>query len=294
MNNETISFWNAKDFQEDGKSFKCFGGLAIGARDGRNPTDFYGRANVPIVCLNEKILEEVPHNHKFIWSTRGNSKGSLGVRRPDSYMTNRASVYENNDGNYNLSYFTGGHFNDSNRKVYKIKDAAFMDVIETDINSSKSLVNNSKSTGFQVQKYNRRRSEGLFDLLDLVIESDIQSYQTNIKLHIKHSGLNEVNSYLINQYGNNNNILGCLKINENDNSKTTLSLTECNPNNNNQLWEIEFLEQSTELCLIKSKDNSKYLLSKTPNNYKISSKITGNKQINNINLKPFIWKIISS
>ena len=298
MSEETATFWNAKDFTEDNKNFKCFGGLSINVREGKNgknPTTYYGRDNVPIVCLNEKILEEVPHNHTFIWTTEGKSKSSFLPPRDGQYMENKSSVYEHNDGNYNLAYFTDNYKNYPGKKMYKIKDNALMDIIDTDINSSKSLVNNSKAVGFQVQKYNRRRSEGLFDLLDLVIESDIESYQTNIKLNIKHSGLNEVNSYLILQYDiSNKNTVGCLKINENDNSKTTLSLTECNPNNNGQLWEIEFLEQSTELCLIKSKENSKYLLTKTPGNYKMSSKIVGDKEISNVNLKPFIWKIISS
>ncbi len=280
---DDVTFWNATNFEEDGKSFKCFGGLSVLNHSFSTPTEQFGRDNVPIVCLNSEILEEVPNKHNFIWNDE------------KSGAENDASVYGNIDGKYNLAYFVDGYRNDPKRKYYKIKSENLMEgVIESDIYNTKNLVNKSKAVGFQVQKYNRRRSEGLFDLLDLVIESDIQSYQTNIKLHIKHSGLNEVNSYLILQYDNNNNTLGCLKINETDNSKTTLSLTECNPNNNNQLWEIEFLEQSTELCLIKSKDNSKYLLTKTPNNYKISSKITGNKEINNINLKPFIWKIISS
>lgn len=282
---QRISFWNAKDFEEDGKSFKCFGGLAIGSRDkNKTPTDYYGRNNVPIVCLNSKILEETPNGHNFVWNDRG------GRAKLDG------SVYENKDDKYNLAYFVDGYRDDFTRKFYKIKSDSFTEgVVETDIYNSKSFSNNSKAVGYQVQKYNRRRSEGLFDLLDLVIESDITSYQTNIKLHIKHSGLNEVNSYFVLQYDiNNKNTLGCLKISESDNTKTKLSLSECNPNNNGQLWEIEFLEQSTELCLIKSKDNSKYLLTKTPGNYKLSSNIVGNKEINNINLKPFIWKIISS
>ncbi len=279
---QRISFWNAKDFEEDGKSFKCFGGLAVGDRN-KNPTDYYGRNNVPMVCLNSKILEETPNGHNFIWNDSG------GRAKLD------ASVYENKDDKYNLAYFVDGHRDDFTRKFYKIKSDSFAEgVVDTDVYNTKNLTNNSKAVGYQVQKYNRRRSEGLFDLLDLVIESDITSYQTNINLHIKHSGLNEVNSYFILQYDNNNNTIGCLKISENDSSKTRLSVSECNPNNNGQLWEIEFLEQSTELCLIKSKDNSKYLLTKTPGNYKLSSKIVGNKQINNINLKPFIWKIISS
>ncbi len=277
-----ISFWNAKDFEEDGKSFKCFGGLAIGNRN-INPTDYYGRNNVPIVCVNNSILEETPNGHNFIWNDRG-SRARLD-----------ATVYENKDNKYNLAYFVDGYRDDFTRKFYKIKSDSFVEgVVDTDIYNTKSLTNKAKAVGYQVQKYNRRRSEGLFDLLDLVIESDITSYQTNITLHIKHSGLNEVNSYFILQYDiSNKNTLGCLKISETDNTKTRISMSECNPNNNGQLWEIEFLEQSTELCLIKSKENSKYLLSKTPRNYKLSTNV-GDKKINNINLKPFIWKIISS
>jgi hypothetical protein len=164
-----VSFWNAKDFEEDGKKFKCFGGLAVGNRY-TNPTDYYGRDNVPIVCLNSDILEEVPNKRNFVWNDRG------------SYVRRSSSVYENNDDKYNLAYFVEGHRDDPTRKFYKIKPEFLTEgVVETDTYNSKNLVNNSKAIGFQVQKYNRHRSEGLFDLLDLVIESDIQSYQTNIQ-----------------------------------------------------------------------------------------------------------------
>lgn len=277
---QSVSFWNAEDFQEDGELFRCFGSMTMPNHNMNNtPTQQLGRDKVPVVCINDKILEEIPNNHTPIW----NDKGSRG-----KYSS---SAWANINGSYNLGYFQKGYLKDNDRKSYKIKNEYMNDVpIETNKTITHNDTNLAKEVGFQIPEYNfkRERKNSIFDLLDLVIESDIESLYDGDKLYIQHSGLNEPNSYLIKQYNKVNNKLrtdDCLKINELSNSDSILKAT-CNPTKNSQLWEIEFIEQSTELCLIKSKENGKYLL----NNGK--SKYSANGNINKKNQIQFTWKII--
>ena len=271
-----VTFWNAKDFEEDGEKFKCFGSMVMNNHNyEQTPTQQLGRNNIPFVCVNEKILEEIPNKHNDIWNDSGTGAENDGGARA------------NMDGDYNLAYFTKGYLPEYSRKSYKIKNS-FIKNDNKKVYTTDYLKNNASNVGFQTPKYERQRSNGLFDLLDLVVESDIESFNNGSKLHIQHSGLNEVNSYLIKKKLTGNKAGDCLQIVENN-----INIAKCNPTKISQLWEVEFLGQSSELCLIRSKDNNKYLSSKILNNFRISSNISS-KEINDPRLKPFIWKIISS
>jgi hypothetical protein len=113
----------------------------------------------------------------------------------------------------------------------------------------------------------------------------------NQKLFLEHSKLNNPNSYLIKEYDRKTGQTDkCLKINESGNSYT---VTTCNPTQDKQLWEIEFLGQSKEMCLVKSLQNSKYLFSKKPYLYQLSGDLPS-RNIKDEKLKPYMWRILSS
>ena len=274
-----VTFWNAEDFYEDGELYRCFGSMTMPNHSNTTPTNQLGRNNVPIVCLNDKIVEEVPNKHNFIWNDRKSGGRFDG------------SAYANLDGTYNLGYFTKGYdIPDYNRKMFKIKDEILND---NDSKYFKKIVstdekNLSPEIGYQNKEYDneRNRKDSIFDLLDLVIKSDVENFNFNKKITIEHSGLNDPNSYLIKDNKR------CIKINENDNMGNSIEFAICNSTKNKQLWELEFLEQSKELCLIKSKDNDKYLYLISSSKYALSGNITS-RNINDKNLKPYIWKIIS-
>ena len=98
---------------------------------------------------------------------------------------------------------------------------------------------------------------GMFDLLDLVLKSPLKSLKTNQQIFIEHTGLNKPNSYFVKVIDKKTNTpSSCIKINN-----STVSQVDCNPLENKQIWEIDFLGQSKEICLIKSTDTEKYLLS---------------------------------
>ena len=80
----------------------------------------------------------------------------------------------------------------------------------------------------------------------------------------------------------------CIKINN-----STVSQVDCNPLENKQIWEIDFLGQSKEICLIKSTDTEKYLLSMVADKYEISGNLP-ERNINNVNLKPFLWRVLEN
>jgi len=297
-----VTMWNAEDFEEDGKLFRCFGGMSMPNWKWNTPTEQLGRDNVPIVCVNDKLLDEVPNKHNFIYDDR-KSGGRYDLE-----------VYANLDKDYNLSYFRKGNWRkgirgpDLTRKMYKLKD----EYVKSPVNSSSlsgdelnNMVDEGYAVGFQDVKYentdnnsdnnsnnkNNTRKGSLFDLLDLVVKSPLQSMFHNQKLFLEHSGLNKPNSYLIKEYDKKTNQPDkCLKINE---KGTSYTVSTCNPTQDKQLWEIEFLGQSKEMCLVKSLQNSKYLLSFKPYVYQLTGNLPS-RDIKDPKLKPYIWHILSS
>ncbi len=278
---QSTTFWNAEDFQEDGELFRCFGSMTMPNHSMNTPTQQLGREKVPIVCLNDKILEEVVVNDTLTW----NDKKSGGK--------NSGSAWSSLDGLYNLGYFQKGYAKNKERKMYKIKNE-YMN--NNPIEGNKTITPNdenlSTEVGFQMPdyKYEMKRENSIFNLLDLVIESDIECLSNGDKLHIRHSGLNEPNSYLIKQYNRTSKTLNdyCLKLIEKPSSKTMeIKNSPCNPTKLEQIWEIEFIGDSSELCYIKSKDNGAYLLSEGSYKYNVKSKIEEK------NKKQFTWRILS-
>ncbi len=275
------TFWNAEDFEEDGELFRCFGSMTMPNHNMKTPTQQLGRDKVPIVCLNDKMLEEVPVSHNFVW----NDKKSGG-----KYS---GSAWNNPDGLYNLGYFQKGYLKDTGRKMYKIKKE-YMN--NNPIEGNKTITHNddnlSTEVGFQIPdyKYDMNRKNSIFDLLDLVIESDVECLFNGEKINIRHSGLNDPNSYLIKQYNRNSKTLNdyCMKVIDKPSTKTIeIKNSPSNPTKKEQIWEIEFIEQSTELCYIKSKDNGGYLFSNGPFKYNLKN------LIDEKNKKQFTWRILS-
>jgi hypothetical protein len=278
-----VTFWNAEDFVEDGEQYRCFGGMASPNHSKKNPSQQLGRENVPFVCINDKALEPIPNLNNFVWNDRGSGGKYDG------------SMWANYDGTYNLTYFQQGYKSDPKRRFYKIKDEFLKETDESgqlvDLSEEPEFTSDlEKDLGFGYGYHDRgekrERKTGIFQLLDLVVESGIESQYHKQKLLISHSGLNNPNSYLIREYDKDTFALGkCLVADKKNNIDT------CNTTKPDQIWIIEFLGNSKELCLIKSKKTDQYLKSTKPWEYQLNGKIPSINP-NDSNLKPFIWKLV--
>lgn len=268
-----VTFWNANDFEEDGELYRCFGNMVMRNHSWSDPSKQLGRDKVPIVCINDKALEEIPFKHNFKWSDHKSGGKYSG------------SVWQNNDGTYNSGYFNRGKwYPNKSRKAYRIKDEFLNPEIEDDSNFTS---HDEKDYGFGYgyhERYNKKDRKGsLFDLLDLVVENDIQSHLGET-LFMTHSGLDDPNSYLLKQYNQTTqNPDKCLEVK----GKSVV----CNPTKKPQLWEVEFLGQSHQKCLIKSKDNGRYLKSDYKYVYSVEGKLPS-KKLDDPKLKPFIWTLV--
>jgi hypothetical protein len=280
-----VSFWNAEDFIEDGEQYRCFGSMVRLNHSTNNPSKQMGRENVPFVCINDKALEQIPNSNTFIW----NDRKSGGIHD--------GSMWANYDGTYNLTYFQRGYQADPNRRFYKIKDEFLAETIDDD-GVSRTVSNDDtvftsdleKDLGFGYGYHDRgekrERHKGVFQLLDLVVESDIESQYHKQKLLISHSGLNNPNSYLIREYDKDTFALSkCLVADKKNNIDT------CNTTKPDQIWMIEFLGTSKTLCFIKSKKTDQYLKSIKPWVYELDGKVPSDDP-KDIKLKPFIWKLV--
>ncbi len=272
-----MSFYNAEDFIENGELYRCFGSTIIPKnidpkKSSLNPSTYYGRDKVPMVCINSKALEEVPNSHTFIWNDKKTER------------KNSASIYSNEDGLYNLAYFEKGH-NKPNyrRKMYRIKKELLDETILNDPPfTSKDEKDTGFAVGFQDVKYDLNRKGSLFDLLDLVIKSPLQGIYTGQILFMEHTGLNNPNSYFIKTSKGK-----CIKV-TNNNEK--IELKDCNAAQDSQVWEVEFLGQSKEICLLRSVSSGKYLYSTKSDVFFITGKLES-RNINDKFLKPFQWRI---
>lgn len=278
-----VTFWNAEDFIEDDQQYRCFGSMVSLNHSNNNPSKQLGRDNVPIVCINDKALEPIPNLNNFIW----NDRKSGGIHD--------GSMWANYDGTYNLTYFQKGYQSDPNRRFYKIKEEYLKTHNETDegnnLSSDDVFTSDSEKDlgfgyGYHDHGVKRDRKQGIFQLLDLVVESDIESQYHKQKLLISHSGLNHPNSYLIKEYDKDTFALSkCLVADKKNNVEV------CNTTKPDQIWMIEFLGASKKLCLIKSKKTDQYLKSIKPWTYELDGKIPSDDP-NDRNLKPFIWKLV--
>jgi len=272
-----MSFWNAEDFYEDGELYRCFGSM-IARQDyhwNQKPFNKTNRDKVPFVCINDKALEPLPPKHGRIWTDAGSGRKFSGA------------IFNNNDGIYNLAYTNNNYGPDNNRKMYKLKSEFLEDIV---FNEKQFTSENEKDVGygvgFQEVKYEKNRDGSLFNLLDLVVKAPLEGVYNNKLLFLEHSGLNNPNSYFIKEYEvMTNKPDKCLKT-----GGAFTKSVECNPTQNAQIWEIEFLEQSSELCLLKSVDTGKYLYSNNPSRFGISGDIPS-RNIDDVYLKPYIWRI---
>ena len=277
-----VTLWNAEDFTEDGELFRCFGSMAMTNHNRNNPSVQLGRDKVPIVCINNKALEEIPNKNNFVWD----DKRSGG--RYDG------SIFANYDGNYNLSYFQQGYRPDTKRKMYRIKPE-FLNTTFTgytnEINSNIEKEDGLARGFIDVDYKMRDRKKGMFNLLDLVMESNIENFLSKNTFKLEHSGQNNPNSYFIRKINKfTKEPEACLIVNKDKGD--IIEEDKCNSTKDNHIWEIEFIGQSRELCLIKSKDNGKYLIDLNNGEYKTLGNIP-TRNINNPKFHPFMFKIIT-
>jgi len=271
--NTDVTFWNAEDFREDGQLYRCFGGMVTKNHSWHNPSRQLGRNGVPFVCINDKALDPIPHRHNFVWNDGGSGGEHDG------------SIWTNYDGDYNLAYFQKGHRPNGGRRAYKIKDSFLEGEAEKPFTSDKE---EDFKVGYGYHNrsdFKRDRATSVFELLDLVMESDIESQNHQQKLFLSHSGLNDPNSYLIREYDQDTFAMGkCLKASDNG------QVAACNTTKPEQIWIIDFLGSSKELCLLKSKKTGQYLKSIKPWTYQASGKIP-TRNSSDPSLKPFLWKL---
>ncbi len=275
-----MTFYNADDFYEDGELYRCFGSAVIPKNiepkwsSYYTPSKFFGRDKVQMVCVNDKALEEVPNTHSKLWDEGRSERRRTGA------------IYSNEDGVYNLAYFHDSNNPDYNRKTYRIKKE-FLD--ETKLNdppfTSEAEKDTGLAVGFQDVNYEVNRKGSLFDLLDLVIKSPLQSIYTSQMLFIEHTGLNNPNSYFIKTSNGK-----CIKVASNNEK---IELKDCNVSQDSQVWEVEYLGQSKEICLLKSVNTGKYLYSTKSNVFFITGDLQS-RNINNRLLKPFQWRITNT
>lgn len=293
------SFYHPNDFEADGEKYKCFGSVA---------TSYYRSPNNDnIVCINEKALEEIPNQHNSVWNNAGAGKNVFCWKGPIPWFCWRysnpyGSAYMNYDGVYNSGYLTQGWSPNYNRKIYKIKDE-YLDKSYFGAFEAKQFTSKKEKEpedvdlgyGYQNPKYTHKqdRKGSLFDLLDLTMESYYINQSTKDRVRLKHSGTNIANCYLIYTI-NAKKVEKCLSVYDNDSARIDdqeILTDTCNPTKEKQLWEVEFVGDSSEKCLIRSIFNKKYLYCSGKNYFKMRGKLPSPSESS---YNDFVWSIIKS
>ncbi len=292
------SFYNLEDFEADGEKYKCFGSAA---------TSYYVTPDINnIVCINEKALEKIDHQHQSVWNSNGAGKNVFCWLGPLPWFCwrdchHQGSAYMNMDGTYNSGYLNNSVGPDYNRSTYKIKDEyldkSYFGAFEAKQFTSKKEIpsDNQVGEGYQNPKYTHKqdRKGSLFDLLDLTMESYYINQSTKDRVRLKHSGTNIANCYLIYTI-NAKKIEKCISVYDNGSAgpdDQEILTDTCNPTKEKQLWEVEFVGDSSEKCLIKSLFNKKYLYCSGKNYFKMKGKTPSPSEPS---YNDFVWKIIKS
>lgn len=246
------AFWMPKDFSKNGKNFKCFGGIA-GRKTYKNPLQVYGEGdNHPIRCIDETCLEKVPQIGERIWRDKGS-----GANLDGSVWTNKHPNFKP----YRTVYFPYRKHGDTKRDFYRIKEECMRD-IQPPIDTEEE--NNDQENNNQEEKLSygwhgtpkRPAKYSIFNFLDLVIESKVVNSTTGETYYLAHTGAQTPNSYFVKPFNpQTETYTKCLKV------RGGISYTNgnCNINDDNEIWEIEFSIFNPNIFFLKSKSRGTYL-----------------------------------
>lgn len=270
------AFWMPRDFSENGKNYKCFGGLA-GKKTYKDPFSVYGKGDThPIRCIDESCLEEIPQQSYRIWRDRGS-----GARLDGSVWTNNHPNFKP----YKTVYFPNKTHQDVKRKFYKIKENCLRSNAIAD--EEEETIEDKTSYGWHGTA-KRDAKYSVFSFLDLVIESKIVNPQTGQVYYLAHTGAKTPNSYFVKPLNTKTNTYtNCLKV------RGGVSYTNgtCNLNDKDEVWEVEFSSFDTNIFFLKSISRGTYLyLEKSKNGvYYPRNKDIGNKKTDQQKTKAFHW-----
>lgn len=232
------------------KGYTCLGDVAV---KGGGPPN-----SNSIKCVPSKCVDKIPISKK-VWDNKGLKEEQYGkpekldrtykpktvsiwasgMSENDEDKINRPDLRLKEDGGYNLF-----RANDSNFKppgdrqyIYTIKDSCFKKQVANQMDTS------NMPGGFGYPKKNSNQSISTYT--KTIPVGIITNYRSNRpkKYYLEHSGNKEdENSYFIKAYNFDfNNFSNCLTVN----NDTIIRDTKFNANNMNQVWEIEYILDSS-------------------------------------------------
>ncbi len=276
-NKFNISFWKPKDYFDKSQN-KLFKGCGIFVLQfpGEwkqsnlfiNPRQYYGYntpEKQPIRLLAEELLEEIKidnNNVSQIWNDKNSGT-------PESL-----SFWKLINSKYNLTnnraFGIRSYKKPVGQSFYNIKDEAFGDVPVKSVNFKHELTDESNlGTGY-LGTPEREEKYSIFSFLNIPLDIQLTNVGNSNKIYIKHSGLNNINSYMIrNQDGNDPDLLGAFGVSKNINNNSVETKNKYNNADPNQIWQVECVDlknQKSSNCndkryFISSKDRKLYLTS---------------------------------
>jgi len=257
-----FTIWKPKDYYDVKlkKWFRACGCLVMNNWNNSNPRQQFGFNNPeaqPIRLVAEELLTNVSSKGvNSIWNSwRSGSNISISI------WNSRDLDYLNN---LNVSIIAKG-FGKPTFNIYNLKDSAFSSIDMKPIDFIDPLVDEDKlGVGFHGSPH-RSKKYSIFEWLDMPIEVQVSNLANSIKIYVKHSGLNIVNSYMLRrQTPRNEELKGAFGIKPNDRAVSDDNVY--NSNNKNLLWQIICIDEKgnvnndckNQYYLIKNIQNNKY------------------------------------
>lgn len=219
------------------KWFRCFGStVRLHKRHGslREPDD--------IRCIADECLEPVNNYHRLIWNDR-KSGGTYDGNIRDSGN----SAY--ND--YNLSYFHS-RGPKHGRKFYKIKKECLLP--KPAKRGIYDPLKDDRQAGLGYHGSPEREAKySIFQFLNFPVESIITNKLNAQKLYIRHSGLNDPNSFLVKILEPGDTVPSrCLTVRKDG---KVFRNNECSQADRAQLWEVRFAKGNKDEFVLRNKKN---------------------------------------
>ncbi len=278
--NNNVSMWKPKDYYDKtlNKWFRgcgtftlAFTGKFKSDQQFKNPRQYYGYntpEKQPIRLVAEELLNKITGEGtdiEEIWNDK-NSRSSYNV----SVWITKDKKYRED---YNNAIAISGFAKPAKNKLnfYTIKEEVFKEIPMGSIDFKHPLVDKSElGTGYMGSP-EREAQYSIFSFLDIPLSVKLNNLDVTNKIFIKHSGLNKINSYMIQKLeGGSADLAGSFGVStdaDNFNVSTTLKYSSGDPN---QIWQIECIDENnnkTEDCasakryMIKSTERKLYLIS---------------------------------
>jgi hypothetical protein len=262
-NGSPITIWKPEDHY-DHKYKKWFRGCGylVMNNHGPNPRYQYGHPtpeNQPIRLVSEDLLEDISEEgFTKIWDDTGSG----------SYM--QASIWISKNLIYLGNQFTGVPVKGYNRpkklKTYLISSGAFYSEDTKPIKFENKLTHEEDlGIGYHGTPH-RNPKYSIFTWLEMPLEVQVSNLGNGVKIYLTHSGLNEINSYMIRKLKNGKDKLeGAFGVDPQNNTVT--DNFKYNPSKENLRWKITCIKNDGDIddtCssytyLIKSESRGLYL-----------------------------------